>query len=63
MDYVQKIQFDAIREVGDWMSRHESPDPVRAAKAVELASIHSGELSAPLRCVLDGPNVLGRYGD
>lgn len=41
MQYKLKIQFDAIREVGDWLSRHPSPDPVRAAKATELASIHN----------------------
>ena len=42
-------------------SRHQRSAPHLGR--VELASIHSGELYEPLRCVLDGPNVLGRFCD
>ncbi|MGZ9129096.1 MAG: sugar nucleotide-binding protein [Candidatus Binatia bacterium] len=42
-------------------SRHQRSAPHLGR--VELASIYSGELYEPLQCVLDGPNVLGRYCD
>ena len=42
-------------------SRHQRSAPHLGH--VELASIHSGELYQPLQCVLDGPNVMGRYCD
>ena len=42
-------------------SRHQRSAPHLGR--VELASIHSGELYEPLQCVLDGPNVFGRYCD
>ena len=42
-------------------SRHQRSAPHLGR--VELASIHSGELYEPLRCVLDGPNVPGRFCD
>ena len=42
-------------------SRHQRSAPHLGR--VELASIHSGELYEPLQCVLDGPNVVGRYCD
>ncbi|HYJ15400.1 MAG TPA: sugar nucleotide-binding protein [Candidatus Limnocylindria bacterium] len=42
-------------------SRHQRSAPHLGR--VELASIHRGELYEPLRCVLDGPNVLGRFYD
>lgn len=40
-------------------SRHQRSAPHLGR--VELASIHSGELYEPLRCVLDGPNVVGQF--
>jgi hypothetical protein len=42
-------------------SRHQRSAPHLGR--VELASIYRGELYEPLQCVLDGPNVLGRYCD
>lgn len=42
-------------------SRHQRSAPHLGR--VELASVHSGELSAPLQCVLDGPNLQGGFCD
>lgn len=42
-------------------SRHQRSAPHLGR--VELASVHSGDLSAPLQCVLDGPNLQGGYCD
>ena len=42
-------------------SRHQRSAPHLGR--VELASIYGGELYEPLRCVLDGPNVVGRFCD